>query len=72
MEQLMAHHFGSISTHLHGAPKLSEHLVGQQSSGDKVMAPDQVHCRKLILTVGTKMMEPAMLEPATEVSKTIA
>ena len=40
----MAHHFGSSSTHVQGAPKLSEHLAGQQSPGDKVMALDQVRC----------------------------
>ena len=40
----MAHHFGSISAHVQGAPKLSEHLAGQQSPGNKVMALDQVHC----------------------------
>ena len=44
MAQLMAHHFGSSSTHVQGAPKLSEHLAGQQSPGDKVMALDQVRC----------------------------
>ena len=44
MAQPMAHHFGSASTHVHGAPKLSEHLAGQQSPGDKVVTLDQVHC----------------------------
>ena len=43
--QPTAHHFGSVSTHVHGAPKLSEHLAGQQSLGDKVVALDQVGCQ---------------------------
>ena len=42
LAQLMAHHFGSPSTHVQGAPKLNGHLAGQQSPGDKVMALDQV------------------------------
>ena len=72
MAQPMAHHFGSISTHVHGAPKLSEHLVGQQSPGDKVVALDQVHYWTANLTTGPIMMEPAMLWSMTVVSRMTA
>ena len=44
MAQFVAYYFGSSTTHVQGAPKLSGHLAGQQSPGDKVMALDQVHC----------------------------
>ena len=43
LAQLTAHHFGSPSTPVQGTPKLNGHLAGQPSSGDKVMALDQVH-----------------------------
>ena len=45
MAQPTAHHFGSTATHVQEAPKLSGHLAGQQSPGNKVMALDLVHCQ---------------------------